>query len=1716
MSYESLTNRGEYLPAHYLAEVFPGELKGKDGLLARWRDAAEAAHLAARQATGDEKARAERATPRAGLAELRQTYLKAKERFKELGDNADRHDALRDLHQRVLLALGFAPQPGESTVTTAAGAHQVVVAHADDRVVVVDCEWADDPAAASDPDGAGRLLTPVELDNRERITSAVKLATHLFTSEKPPLYVLLAGGGMLTLADRRSWGEGRYLAVNLDLAFARNDTRTAGELDAIAALFGADSLREPEEGGDDQLTKFLSAGRQHSVGVSDELREGLRDSVELIANEVLARLSEVGVSAERFAPPKELGRQLTREALRYLYRILFLLYAEARPELGVLPVDHPEYAEGYSLARLGELASRPMVGERARTGFHLYDSLDLLFRMVNDGHRPRGGETSGDGASESEGIRFEPLRSDLFLPEAVTLIGRDRVIHPDDDPDDPGARRIDTRLRNETLREVLRLLMLTRGKKKERGGFISYAQLGINQLGAVYEGLMSYTGFIATEELYEIAKGGDPDKGSWMIPASKADDYVDEVFVRAKDDNGKRTGERQRFPKDSFVYRLAGRDRQTSASYYTPQSLTSVTVELALKHRLDQDGATTPARELLDWTICEPALGSGAFLNEAIDQVSAEYLRRRQHELGENLDPDRYLLEKQKVKAYIALHNSYGVDLNRTAAELAEVSLWLNVMHPGLQAPWFGLHLRRGNSLIGANRRYYLPKDLHKKQWLGMTPTDCPLNGGEFPDGAIHHFLLPASGWGAVAGEKEARNLAPEAAKALGKWRTAIKTAPKGDKSKGQVKRLRALAKSVEFLWGLVQQRLEISEREIRRGIDVWGAHDVPPVTEAVTREKILTDLEAQGTPYWRLKTLMDVWCALWFWPLDKVGLLDGTDPQYGEAATVETVEVAADEPEAEPAPDGLFGVAELGVTEQLSISQAPRKQPKPATRKATAIERLARKVSLSKLDNWLDFAEALLGRFDVTDENSLFNVSFEDLNSLEQFEDELPGVMSMDPPHRLADRFPWLDVATEVADNQGFFHWELTFAQVFAEGGFDLQIGNPPWVRPTWKEDPVLAEYEPWFELQEKASTDEKSARRDKLMDGSESRRFVLDELTTVIGQSKFFRSEQTFPLLVGTQPDVYRAFMCQIWAHAADAGTSGMVHSDTHLYGEKEGELRREAYRRLRVHGDFFNPGHRFFQKPVGESSHFGVNIYGAAGEIGFDHLSWLVSVEALRGSADHDGSGDPPGIRYKGGAYDVRPHKMRVIRVDQEILHVWRRLLGEEGSPIDQTRLLFPVSTGERPAIEALADYTTRLGALRPKISPGYHESEAKKNRLIDYNGVDPESGTYFRPARWRHVVLKGIQLSVATPVFKRFDANTNDPYGEDLVHLSRNFVPSTEYVRVKGRNREYLADQDRWFDSRAYSRLCGSESAIRRVREYAGASNKVAIEDVTSEQIDDVLVRWSQRRYTNFERLAWREMIAPDTERSLYATLLPKGVAHLHSVRSAHVKDDMATVLVAGMWASIPVDYMLRVTGAGHLDVGRANQMPVPRLNDPLVGALALRTLRLNCLTSAYSSLWEELYDPRWCETESWVCEWPGNQPLQNIGPKWTIDTPLRSERERRSALVEIDALAAVILGMSAHALVAAYQGRFPVLQKYETLTWFDSEGWKIAGNARTWGQRQTKEHWPQFQEYLKDPENVPPPEGFTPPFYKADRETEMCDAHAAFSERLAQAEQEANI
>ncbi|MBR8641337.1 hypothetical protein KEF29_23530 [Streptomyces tuirus] len=630
--------------------------------------------------------------------------------------------------------------------------------------------------------------------------------------------------------------------------------------------------------------------------------------------------------------------------------------------------------------------------------------------------------------------------------------------------------------------------------------------------------------------------------------------------------------------------------------------------------------------------------------------------------------------------------------------------------------------------------------------------------------------------------------------------------------------------------------------------------------------------------------------------------------------------------------------------------------------------------------------------------------------------------------------------------------------------------------MRPRWEENPVLAEYEPWFMLTEKPTKAERTRRRDQLLKSRRAHAYLLAELASTSGMGEMLGSGPVYPLLAGTQPDLYRAFMCQTWEHMAVNGSVGLVHPDSHFSGDKEGRLREAAYTRLRVHGDFVNQGNRFFPPPVGHASHFGVHVYGQEGEIGFDHLSWLVSVDALRLSAEDDGTAPDPGIKY-GASWDERPHRKRIVRVDEAMLARWQKLTGDESQPVRQARLLSPVSTAEAQAIEALVGYSLRLAEYEPQIARGYDESGAKAADLIDYNTPD-DSGVARRPADWSEVILKGPQIGLANPMFKQPSQGSSDLLGLNPMTLADDAVPESEYVYV-AKPEVYRAAQDVWSDGRTLEQLKESEREVTRARNAAAGRFGVAASDVTEEQVEAELLRRLRRPYTEFYRVAWREFIAPDTERSLYTVIAPPGPAHIHAIRSATLIDSRTTALTAGFWSGIPVDYLLRTTRVRHLDVAQARRLPAPSGDHPLASPLLLRTLRLNCLTSAYAELWEELYEPTWPGYEPWAVEWPDMQSLHAVGPRWERATPLRSERARRAALVEIDALVAVWLGVSADALVAMYKSRFPIMQDFDAVTWFDANERKIAGGRHTFGFGQTKEHYEHFLTYQKKERHEPP-------------------------------------
>ncbi len=952
-----------------------------------------------------------------GRGTVRQQLLAATRDLQAaLSTLAENPGAAADAHALMRRALGFGEKLGEFTGERAGTQLRLPNAQLPGvtSTLFLQAHLVESIDDLLDPQ-TGHLFDNGEEDGKP-VEAVSKAVSAVFRVDGPPKFVVVQAGQWLLLAEAERWAEGRYLAVDLLVVAERRDDTRGGELDRVAAMLGRQALL-PDADGNIWWTRVLEDSVKHTVGVSKDLREGIRLSIEIIANDVVRRRADRGLPLDAIDP-----QQLAKHSLRFLYRILFLLYAEASPELRVLPAGAPEYGEGYGLDRLRELTLTELVSPAAKSGTHLYESLATLFRLVDRGHTPQTSQVTDDPAS---GLEFNALRADLFTKEATALI------------DQVG-------LSNEATQRVLEHLLLSKESKGRKGadrGFISYAELGINQLGAVYEGLMSYTGFFAKEDLYEVAKNGDPEKGSWVVSMTRADHLSESDFVKTVDEA---TGEQVPVihREGTFVFRLAGRERQQSASYYTPEVLTKFVVSQALAELLDRDGQRTTPDEILELTICEPALGSGAFAIEAVRQLAAEYLKRKQEDLGEVIDADRYQVELQKVKAYLALHQVYGVDLNATAVELAEISLWLDTMVAGLQAPWFGLHLRRGNSLIGARRAVYAPTELAKKAWLTTVPMDVPLGDGI--GAGIHHFLLPAYGWVAVIDTAEAKTYVPDKRDDLRLWRNGIRSNP----SAAIKKRLAALAQRVETLWEFTRRRLTIAESEIRRDIDVWGLHRHDRSTAAVTREQIETVLHDENGAYRRLRRVMDAWCALWFWPV--------------------TTDI-------EP-PDW---------------------------------------------DQWVGALEAVLGvppkagKFEKYGQTSLAgDLSWSELEVAEDTDRTFSQAL---PIEKALDGFPWLRVSQSIADMQGFFHWELDFAPVFALGGFDLQVGNPPWVRPDWDEAGVLAEFDPWWQLTDKPAESVKVRKREETLAQPGALDIVLDERAEQAGAKEHLGSGVDRPVLAG-----------------------------------------------------------------------------------------------------------------------------------------------------------------------------------------------------------------------------------------------------------------------------------------------------------------------------------------------------------------------------------------------------------------------------------------------------------------------------------------------------------------------------------------------------------------------------------------------------------------------
>jgi hypothetical protein len=384
-----------------------------------------------------------------------------------------------------------------------------------------------------------------------------------------------------------------------------------------------------------------------AIEISDDHRREVRDSLQDGVHEALRQLA--GAFAAKL-PRKARTAPVVDEALIVVYRILFLLFAEAR---GLVPRWHPVYRDGYTMEALQEpieLLPRPR---------GLWQTLQAMTRLAHRGCR-------------LGSLRVPPFNGHLFSPEDAPLSER---------------LPLDDRL----VRQAVHALT-TRPARSGRVR-VAYADLGVEQLGGIYERLLDF-------ELDDAPRS----------PGGAARSVT----------------------------------RRRSGSFYTPRTLT----EFLVRRTLAPLVTDASPEKILSLRVLDPSMGSGAFLVAACRYLGAAYETALVRE-GGFVDSDISDAERVDFRRIVAQRCLFGVDLNPMAVQLGRLSLWLATLSADRPLTFLDHRLRTGNSLVGARL-----EDLRRPPHAGRPARNeiRPLLDDELIGGAIQQAVSVRL---AIAGEPD-------------------------------------------------------------------------------------------------------------------------------------------------------------------------------------------------------------------------------------------------------------------------------------------------------------------------------------------------------------------------------------------------------------------------------------------------------------------------------------------------------------------------------------------------------------------------------------------------------------------------------------------------------------------------------------------------------------------------------------------------------------------------------------------------------------------------------------------------------------------------------------------------------------------------------------------------------------------------------------------------
>jgi hypothetical protein len=453
---------------------------------------------------------------------------------------------------------------------------------------------------------------------------------------------------------------------------------------------------------------LLAESRRRQADVTEKLAEQVFDAVEtLLAGFEAAAIRDcMGDRVEWMGKAMEAGH-VHDGVLNAALRLVFLLYAEDR---SLLPVQHPLYAEHLSVLALYERLVHD-AGAHPESMHHrvgAYGALTTLFRAIYFGvrhgtlHLPA-----------RHGKLFDPSAYPFLeggLPDWTAAVNRaeDRaqVLLPSID--------------DKTIHDVLHGLIVLDGQR------LSYRDLSVEQIGAVYESLMGYEVLRMGGDAVRLGKDGvwievstlrnltNTEQNKFLesrcdlsaagvknVLAALAEHKDNDVAADAMAAlSGKKSQLRNRARVGQLVLQPTA-SRRSTGSHYTPRSLSQRVVRRTLKPVLACLGDTPTAARILELKVCDPAMGSGAFLVEACRFLGEQIVEawRQSGELPAMIE--RHGEPLLHAKRLVAERCIYGVDKNAAAVELAKLSLWLETMSADASFTFLDHALRHGDSLVG-------------------------------------------------------------------------------------------------------------------------------------------------------------------------------------------------------------------------------------------------------------------------------------------------------------------------------------------------------------------------------------------------------------------------------------------------------------------------------------------------------------------------------------------------------------------------------------------------------------------------------------------------------------------------------------------------------------------------------------------------------------------------------------------------------------------------------------------------------------------------------------------------------------------------------------------------------------------------------------------------------------------------------------------------------